>query len=92
MTVVDSSNVPRAKVQLAVRIPRGWLTRLDALIPKIAQEGVQTTRTDAIRVALAKGLDLLESARARAKATRRATEVALAKGLDSLESSPAKRK
>jgi hypothetical protein len=66
--VVDSSDVPRAKsdtVQLAVRIPREWLARLDALIPKIAQEGVQTTRTDAIRVALAKGLDALESSPAK---------------------------
>jgi hypothetical protein len=62
MTVVDSSNV-----QLAVRIPRGWLGRLDALIPKIAPEGVQTTRTDAIRVALAKGLESLESSPAKRK-------------------------
>jgi hypothetical protein len=55
--------MPRPKtdtLQLAVRIPRAWLARLDALIPKIAQAGVQTTRTDAIRAALARGLDALE--------------------------------
>lgn len=64
MTMVDAKNVPRPKtdtLQLAVRIPRAWLARLDALVPKIAQAGVQTTRTDAIRAALAKGLDVLEA-------------------------------
>ena len=64
MTMVDTlSSVPRPKtdtLQLAVRIPKAWLARLDALIPKIAQPGVQTTRTDAIRAALALGLDALE--------------------------------
>lgn len=63
MTMVAMRSVPRPKtdtLQLAVRIPRAWLGRLDALIPKIAQAGVQTTRTDAIRAALAKGLDALE--------------------------------
>jgi hypothetical protein len=65
MTVVAMRHdVPRPKtdtLQLAVRIPRAWLARLDALVPKIAQAGVQTTRTDAIRAALAKGLDALEA-------------------------------
>jgi hypothetical protein len=64
MTMVATETVPRAKtdtLQLAVRIPREWLARLDALVPKIAQAGVQTTRTDAIRAALAKGLDALET-------------------------------
>ena len=62
--MVATETVPRAKtdtLQLAVRIPREWLARLDALVPKIAQAGVQTTRTDAIRAALAKGLDALET-------------------------------
>jgi hypothetical protein len=64
MTMVATRDVPRPKtdtLQLAVRIPRAWLGRLDALIPKIAQTGVQTTRTDAIRAALAKGIDALEA-------------------------------
>jgi|HubBroStandDraft_1064217.scaffolds.fasta_scaffold428071_1 hypothetical protein len=64
MTMVATRDVPRPKtdtLQLAVRIPRAWLSRLDALIPKIAQAGVQTTRTDAIRAALAKGIDALEA-------------------------------
>jgi hypothetical protein len=63
MTMVAMRSLPRPKtdtLQLAVRIPRAWLERLDALVPKIAQAGVQTTRTDAIRAALAKGLDALE--------------------------------
>jgi hypothetical protein len=62
--MVSMRDVPRPKtdtLQLAVRIPRAWLARLDALIPRIAQAGVQTTRTDAIRAALAKVLDALEA-------------------------------
>jgi hypothetical protein len=65
MTMVVRA-VPRAKsdsVQLAVRIPEPWLTRLDALVPWIARPGVATTRTDAIRAALARGLDALEAER-----------------------------
>ena len=64
MTVLAMRDVPRPKtdtLQLAVRIPRAWLSRLDALVPKIAQPGVQTTRTDAIRAALARGLYALEA-------------------------------
>jgi hypothetical protein len=59
-----AGHVPRPKtdtLQLAVRIPKAWLARLDALVPKIAQAGVQTTRTDAIRAALAIGPDALEA-------------------------------
>ena len=66
MTMVGR-DVPRAKtdsVQLAVRIPEGWLARLDALVPWIARPGVATTRTDSIRAALARGLDALEAERA----------------------------
>jgi hypothetical protein len=64
MRAVEENGVPRAKTdsfQLAVRIPRAWLGRLDALVEKIAQPGVATTRTDAIRAALAAGLDALEA-------------------------------
>ena len=67
MTMVAIKDVPRPKsdsVQLAVRIPTPWLERLDALLPWLAQPGVATTRTDAIRAALAAGLDALEARRA----------------------------
>jgi hypothetical protein len=73
MTMVATKDVPRPKsdsVQLAVRIPAPWLERLDALIPWLAQPGVATTRTDAIRAALAVGLDALEAKRASEKPSR----------------------
>jgi hypothetical protein len=66
MTVV-ARDVPRQKnentTQLAVRLPEAWLARLDSLIPWLAKPGVATTRTDAIRAALARGLDALEAER-----------------------------
>lgn len=50
--------------QIAVRLPEDWLARLDALIPWLARPGVATTRTDAIRAAIAEGLVSLEAKRA----------------------------
>jgi len=58
------NNVPRQRtdtLQLAVRVPRAWLGRLDALISKLAPPGFQPTRTDIIRAALSEGLDVLEA-------------------------------
>jgi hypothetical protein len=67
MTMV-SERMPRTKsvntVQLVVRVPEEWLTRFDALLPWLAQPGVATTRTDAVRAALSSGLDALEAKRA----------------------------
>jgi hypothetical protein len=68
MPVLSARDVPRSKsentVQLVVRVPEAWLDRLDALLPWLAQPGVATTRTDAVRASIAKGLDALEAKRA----------------------------
>jgi hypothetical protein len=65
-----SSGMPRAPsentTQIVVRIPEAWVKRADALIPTLGRPGVAVTRTDAIRAAIAEGLDSLE-ARAKPK-------------------------
>jgi len=46
--------------QVAPRMPAAWIKRADALIPKIARPGINATRTDVMRAALARGLSALE--------------------------------
>jgi hypothetical protein len=47
--------------QFALRIPAPWLRRADRLIPIMARPGVSTTRTDVIRAAIARGLEVFEA-------------------------------
>lgn len=60
-----SSGMPRPPsenaTQIAIRIPDEWLKRADALIPLITRPGISATRTDVVRAALARGLDVLEA-------------------------------
>jgi hypothetical protein len=46
--------------QVAIRVPDSWLERCEALLPLISQLGMSTTRTDILRIALARGIDSLE--------------------------------
>lgn len=48
------------QVQVAVRFPSEWLDRLDKLAQTFSHPGLALTRTDAIRMALARGLDEME--------------------------------
>jgi hypothetical protein len=50
-------------VQVAIRLPAEWLARADALLPTLGPPGVTLTRSDALRAALARGLDALEADR-----------------------------
>ena len=50
-------------VQVTVRIPKAWFSRLDALLPTLTEPGIYATRSDAIRAATARGLDVLEADR-----------------------------
>jgi hypothetical protein len=56
--------MPRPKsenaFQVAFKIPTEWTERADAIAAKLSQPGVTVTRTDALRAALARGLDDLE--------------------------------
>ena len=60
----DTSPMPRPPsdaVQIAIRVPQEWLARADKLIPSVARPGVQATRTDVFRAAIASGLSALEA-------------------------------
>lgn len=48
------------RFQVAFKIPDAWTKRADAIAAKLSQPGVTVTRTDALRAALARGLDDLE--------------------------------
>lgn len=67
--------MPRPKsnldVQTAVRIPRDWVDRAEALKEAIAPLGLHVTRSDVLRTAIERGLRSLEreqAARSRAGA------------------------
>jgi hypothetical protein len=57
--------MPRPKsenvFQVAFKIPKAWTERADAIAAKLSRPGVTLTRTDALRAALARGLEDLES-------------------------------
>lgn len=56
--------VPRPKssaVQIAIRIPPEWIVEAEALSKLMSQPGVTVTRSDALRVAISKGLRVLRA-------------------------------
>jgi predicted transcriptional regulator len=50
-------------VQTAVRLDPDLLARLDAVATKLSRPGLEVTRADAIRIALATGLQAIEKER-----------------------------
>ena len=50
-------------VQTAVRLDPEMLARLDAVAAKLSRPGLEVTRADAIRIALATGLQAIEKER-----------------------------
>jgi hypothetical protein len=56
---------------ISLRLPDAWLKRADALIEFLseARPGMAVTRSDALRVALARGLEVLEAERDAASRT-----------------------
>ena len=50
-------------VQTAVRLDPELLARLDAVATKLSRPGLDVTRADAIRIALATGLQAIEKER-----------------------------
>ncbi len=46
--------------QLTIRFPNDWLARIDELAKKMSPPGLTFTRTDVMRVIVARGLDELE--------------------------------
>jgi predicted DNA-binding protein len=57
------TNVKGAAVQTAVRLDPELIARLDAVATKLSRPGLEVTRADAIRIALATGLQVIEKER-----------------------------
>ena len=47
-------------VQVTFRLPRAWLVKLDSVASRLSQPGLPLSRTDALRMAVARGLIELE--------------------------------
>lgn len=47
--------------QTAVRLPEDWFARLDTIAERLSQPGIEVSQAGAIRAALARGLDALET-------------------------------
>jgi predicted DNA-binding protein len=45
--------------QVAFRIPREWIRRADTIAKKLSRPGLEASRTDALRAALALGFEAL---------------------------------
>ncbi len=63
--------------QITVRVDSDWLPRFDRLAAALSEPGLELTRVDAIRMAIARGMVDLES-KARARAAASAPDVVLA--------------
>lgn len=67
--------------QVAVRLPHPTVERLDRYAEKMSQPGLSVSRSEALRVALHRGLDALEADVAKQKAKKRARRNAPGGGL-----------
>jgi len=50
---------PSDTTQIAIRVPRDWMTKADELATRLSRPGVTMSRTDAFRAAIAAGFDAL---------------------------------
>ncbi len=61
-TPVQVESMPRPPsdtVQISARVPTSWLEQFDAVAKRLSRPGLEVTRADAYRIALARGLDEL---------------------------------
>lgn len=61
-TVVPSSGMKQRKkepVQIGIRVPPEWLDDAERLAAALSRPGLEVTRTEAFRAALARGLESL---------------------------------
>ena len=56
--------------QVTFKIPETWIAQADRVAASMSHPGVTLTRTDALRAALARGLDALEAEQAHASKPR----------------------
>ena len=49
------------QVQTAIRVPESWLQRLDKIAERLSRPGVRLVRADALRDALYRGIEIIES-------------------------------
>jgi|HubBroStandDraft_1064217.scaffolds.fasta_scaffold03693_4 predicted DNA-binding protein len=48
--------------QISVMLPVNWVERLDVMAEKLSEPGATSTRADVLRMAIRRGLEVLEAA------------------------------
>jgi hypothetical protein len=65
LEVIDMQTMPRPAsdntFQVAFKVPETWIDTADKIAALMSRPGITTTRTDALRAALIRGLDSLEA-------------------------------
>jgi hypothetical protein len=51
---------PSDAVQIAIRVPKAWLTEADEIAKIISRPGFEASRTDAFRAAIARGFEVMK--------------------------------
>lgn len=62
--VVDSAAMPREpsdSTQITCRVPNDWLPFFDEIATALSRPGLEITKTEAIRVCIARGLEELKA-------------------------------
>lgn len=49
--------------QISIRVPKAWLKEADDLAPLISQPGIEATRADVLRHAIARGFEIIRAER-----------------------------
>ena len=57
----DMPRPPSDAVQIALRLPAPWLSEADELAKLLSRPGFEASRSDALRAAIAMGLEVLRS-------------------------------
>jgi hypothetical protein len=72
-TVGSQGMAPPTKdtVQITFRIPTSWLAEADAIAKAISSPGFEATRTDALRAAIARGIEAFKAEGKTAKKPRK---------------------
>jgi len=73
----DAGTMPRPpsnSVQIAIRVPAEWLTEADEIAKLVSRPGLEASRTDAFRAAIARGFQAIrEESAASAPAPKKPT-------------------
>lgn len=60
-SVADMPRPPSDAKQIAIRVPAAWLREADEIAKLLSRPGIDASRTDAFRAAIAKGFEVIRA-------------------------------